>query len=252
MSYQYETLPEDYNRAYESVIAAIEDLKEELRICDSDFIEEMKKDNFDSLSIEGNQMSRKEVTYFSENDVTIRGKSIRDHLQVRNYSHMLGLLKELVSNPDVDINPDTIKTIHHIVTLGELKESECGQYRNEAVHIRYTAYIPPMEWEIGSAVEELCQKLYLPLNEQTMFERICEFKRNFERIHPFVDGNGRTGRILMNLLFLQNGYGYLSFPVEERDLYFSSLDNNTFHLYAADKMRDVLENIRENVRERGE
>jgi len=245
MSYQYEHLQGLYEPAYENISNQIEDLRDELNITNLPLISTIQDDTYDNVSIEGNQMNRKEVTYLLENDVTIRGKSIRDHLQAKNCYSSLDVLKTMVMQHNIKITPDVIQTIHYFVTLGELKQNECGQYRQEPVHIKYTDYIPPHEWEIEGYVKELCSKLYEPLNCISMFERICEFKRNFERIHPFIDGNGRTGRVLMNLLFLQHGYSYISIPAEERDQYFESLDNNTFHLFVAQKMLNALQKIKE-------
>lgn len=248
MAYEYEKIEDFLNPEYEQIINQIEDLKDELQLRNTHITEIIEKDTYDNVSIEGNQMTRIEVTKLLTDDVTIRGKNIRDHLQAKNYDYMLDILKQFIMEPCVKITPDVIKTIHNMVTQGELPLHESGQYRNEPVSIRFTNYIPPAEWEIEGYMKELCSNLYSPLNGETMFERICEFKRNFERIHPFIDGNGRTGRLLMNILFLQHGYGYVYCLAEEREEYFTSLDNNTFHKYAAKRMLMSLQSIK-NKRE---
>jgi len=246
MSYAYEKIEYVYDKEYEDVLNKIEDLREELSLTTNNFEEIVSKDTYDNVAIEGNQISYFDVTKLLSNDVTIRGKSIRDHLQIKNHDNALDILKNFVLDSELKITPDFIKKIHFYITKGELCFNECGFFRTEPVSIRYTTYIPPMEWEIDYLMEELCDYLYAPLQNETHFERICEFKRNFERIHPFVDGNGRTGRLLMNLLFLQRGYGYVSIPAEERDKYFVSLDDNTFHKFLSDKMLHSLEKIKYN------
>lgn len=245
MAYEYEKIDYSYDPEYEKIINQIEELREELQLKRIPVQDIIKKDTYDNVAIEGNQMSRIEVIKMLTNDITIRGKNIRDHLQAKNYDNLLDILKQFVIDPDIKITPDVIKTIHHMVTNGELSIHESGQYRNEPISIRFTNYIPPAEWEIKEDIEELCEKLYQTLNGDTMFERICEFKRNFERVHPFIDGNGRTGRLLMNILFLQYGYAYVHFPAEEREKYFLSLDDNTFHKYTAEKMLSSLQNIKD-------
>ncbi|MBR1744176.1 MAG: Fic family protein [Lachnospiraceae bacterium] len=72
-----------------------------------------------------------------------------------------------------------------------------------------------------------------------------DLKRNFERIHLFFDGNGRTGRILSNILFLQSGYGYVTIPPEYRVEYFDSIEYNTPHEFFADRMIHSMEYIDE-------
>ena len=251
MAYEYEKIEYFYDKEYEDILEQIEELREELALTPVDFDEIVIKDTYDNVSIEGNQISYFDVTKILTNDVTIRGNSLKDHLQVKNHNDTLNILKNFVLDTDLKITPSFIKQIHFYITNGELSAKECGSYRQEPVSIRFTNYIPPMEWELDFFVKELCDILYSPLEEESDFERICEFKRNFERIHPFVDGNGRTGRLLMNLLFLQKRYGYVSIPSEERDLYFNSLDDNTFHKFAAKKMLLSLEKIKDD-REREE
>lgn len=103
-----------------------------------------------------------------------------------------------------------------------------------------TDYIPPIETFVPEYMKELCDMYAKPLEFSTQFERICEFKRNFERIHPFADGNGRTGRFMMNLLLMQNGYLPITIKEDERAEYFESIENNTFCEFAAKKEVEAL------------
>lgn len=192
-----------------------------------------------------------QITFVLENKITIRGKSLKEHLQVINYDSALGVLKETIQNKNFVLTEDNIRQIHQIVTTGELNMQESGQYRQEPVHIRYTNYIPPSEMDVPNYMKELCDMYNRPLDGDTQFERICEFKLNFERVHPFIDGNGRTGRLLMNMLFLQEGYGFIIFPTEERDLYFDSLDDCSFVQYTEPKMKEAMEKYLDKEREDG-
>ena len=123
-----------------------------------------------------------------------------------------------------------------MVTKNELPRNESGVLRNDVVHIRTTDYIPPIPEDIPELIDELINKYNTNDNSKTQFEKICQFKCNFERIHPFFDGNGRTGRLLANILFIKNGYPYITVPTAERDLYFKSIENNTLNEYFAQKM----------------
>lgn len=210
---------------------------------------EMKMDIFHSTKIEGNSMNMFEMTNFLSNEVTIRGKSFRDHLQAINYESSLKEIVKILNKGQFTLTEDTIKEMHYLVTCGELSLKESGQFRQEPVHIRFTDHIPPMETEVPELIRQLCDEYNRPLGLDTRFERICEFKLNFEKIHPFIDGNGRTGRLLMNMLLLQEGYNYFSVPAHERDLYFESLETNSFADFASKK---AVELTKEYLKERGE
>lgn len=246
--YEYEKTPVICTKEYTDTINSIEELRERLKINETRLFSLMDSDLYDSIRIEGNQLTRDEVTLYLSENVTIRGKSLKDHLQARNYDNMLQILKGMVRKGGiVELSDEMICAIHAIVTEGELPPKECGHFRDDAVHIRYTDYIPPGDHEIPFLIAEFVENYNRePEPGETQFERICEFKRNFERIHPFFDGNGRTGRVLMNVLCLQNGYGYIHFPSEERDLYFRSLDDNTFAQYAAKNMLKSMRTIEKN------
>lgn len=244
IGYQYEPIPDDVNTNYLNKIESIERLKEKLHITENDLQPILIGDVHETTSLEGNQLTAKEVTFYLENDVTIRGESFRDYVQIRNCKDTFEIVKTLLREQKVELSEDFICEIHKLLTQGELPYTESGFYRTDSVHIRYTNYIPPTEDEVPEDMQELIAMYHRPMEYGiTMFEHICEFKRNFERIHPFFDGNGRTGRVIMNILFLQNGYGYISIPAEERDLYFNALENNTLHEYLVDKMLNVMQDI---------
>lgn len=248
--YSYEHISGS-NSKYENIISSIEDLKDELNIQDSDLDSLMLDDIADQVIIEGNQLAKKEVTYFLLKDVTIRGEKFRDFIQTKNEEFSGRILREEVKKQKFVPTPEAILFLHRIITSGELPEKECGHFREESVHIRYTSYLPPMPEDVPKLMEELTEEYQKPLRSlETRFERICEWKRNFERIHPFIDGNGRVGRLVMNLLFLQNGYGYLHIPAEERDLYFSAIESNTLHEFFAPRMLRTMEIIQGMQRER--
>lgn len=245
MSYQYEEIQDKYNIDYLTNLDEIEKLRERLKITESQISPLLQEDRYNSIAIEGNQLKREEVTYLLETGLSIRGTNIKDHLQAKNYAHALDVLKECVMKKDIEVTPEFIKWVHQMITEGELPTRDCGNFRNEPVHIRTTNYIPPMEFEVPDDIDELCAMYYRPLDGDEIFERITEFKRNFERIHPFVDGNGRTGRFLMNLLFLQNGYGFVTIPPSERDIYFNAIEDNTLNIYLSKKMLESMRQIEE-------
>lgn len=244
--YEYEEIEITNREEYEAIYEMIELLRDELQISEAEYMAIAKRDIYDTTALEGNQLTRMEVTKLLEDDVTIRGKSTRDHLQVKNMQNVLPLLKKLVMDKTIDIDIDTICMLHHIVTKGELPDEECGRFRKDYVTILTTTYIPSPPEDIMENMNELLHnyKRHNAYELQSPFERICEFHRNFERIHPFADGNGRTGRLVMNIELLRNGYCYLSIPKEERNLYFDAIEKNTLCEYLAQKELTALENMK--------
>lgn len=250
--YIYEKIPYNLPKEYEDCLEKIETLKDDLCINDR-YISERETDELDiwmeddinhQVRLEGNSLTKKEITYFLSEDITIRGKRFRDFVQVKNATLASSIIRKQLKNNDFTLTENIILFLHKTITEGELPEEESGCYRTEPVHIRYTNYIPPIPEDVPAIMKKLVSEFNEPLAAtETMFERICEWKRNFERIHPFMDGNGRTGRLIMNLLFLQNGYGYIKIPTEERDLYFKSLEDNTLHQFLAPKMLNVMKYI---------
>lgn len=207
---------------------------------------DMIKEVYNNVKIEGNSLSKIDITQYLQNDVTVRSKPLRDYLQVKNCVTALESLKTIVMDQGLPLTKELITNIHGILTEGELTPEESGHYRKEDVSIRTTNHIPPVAESIEKHMQDAIDKYNNKEHtDATQFERICEFKRNFERIHPFIDGNGRTGRLVANVLFLQNGYPYVSFPFEERENYFNALENNTLCDFLADRMIESIEEIKE-------
>lgn len=237
MSYEYQENVIINQKEFEKKIEYIENHKFYKKNDIKYFSKDLKKDIIESVKIEGNQLSKEEIEDFIKTGITVRGKRFEDYVQIHNYEYALNMIKDMILNPEDIITEDFVKSIHYILTSNELSYQESADYRTEPVSIRYTNYIPPSEDKIKQLMKELIEKYNSPLKEtETKFERICEFKQNFERVHPFIDGNGRTGRFLMNYMFLQNGYPCISIPLEERDIYFEKLESCNFAEYAADKM----------------
>jgi Fic family protein len=188
--YEYEYIT-DNSKEYLDKIYQIEDLKEELKnaLNCSGIIE---NDIYETNKLEGNQLTREETDDFLLNDITIRGKSFRDYAQISNFTCVLDAAKNWVYNQEnAELSIDMILIMHHMIIANELSQNESGIFRDNAVHIRTTSYIPPDATFVSDYMQELVDKYNQTIEStKTSFEKICEFKRNFERIHPFFDGNG--------------------------------------------------------------
>jgi len=215
----------------------------------------MDMDIHNSTALEGNSLTRAEVSVFLENGITVHGKSFKDFVEVNNYNETLKWLKKNIHNKELRLSIMLCKKIHNMITQGTLykKDSDTnysGKFRDDYVFLSTTTYIPP-DWEnIESLLEVEIDNYYDRLEcGYDVFESACIFHRAFERIHPFFDGNGRTGRILLNMLLIQDGYPYLTISLEQRADYFDALENNKFYNFAKEVMKDNYEHFLEKEKD---
>ena len=175
---------------------------------------------YNSNGIEGNTLTLRETQVVLEG-ITIGGKSIKEHLEVINHDKAILYLKDLVNN-DRPITEWNIRNIHQIV-LKNIDDENAGRYRRENVIIKGAIHIPP-DYLI---VPELMEKLILNYESWNNFHPIIKaslLHGELVKIHPFVDGNGRTSRLIMNLDLMNHGYNPVIIKKEDRLEYYNALD----------------------------
>jgi len=180
---------------------------------------------YNSNQIEGNTLTLQETNLVVNEGITIDGKSMREHLEAINHSDAIAFVKELV-NKDTAITERIILQLHNLVLRG-IDKNYAGSYRNVQVMITGSANIPPAPYLIRKQMEEMMfwydehrLVLHPVLLAAEMHERLVS-------IHPFIDGNGRTSRLLMNLILLQNGYAIADIKgaVKNRMAYYDALES---------------------------
>lgn len=175
---------------------------------------------YNSNGIEGNTLTLRETQVVLEG-ITVGGKSIKEHLEAINHEKAILYLNDLVkeSNPITEWN---IKSIHQLV-LKDIDDENAGRYRRENVTIKGAIHIPPDYLK----VPELMEKLILSNENWKEFHPIIQaalLHGELVKIHPFVDGNGRTSRLLMNLDLMNHGYNPVVIKKEDRLEYYEALD----------------------------
>ena len=175
---------------------------------------------YNSNGIEGNTLTLRETQVVLEG-ITVGGKSIKEHLEAINHEKAILYLDESVK----DENPITewnIKNIHQLI-LKDIDNENAGRYRKENVTIKGTIHIPPDYLKIP----ELIEKLILTYNTWSGYHPIIRaslLHGELVKIHPFIDGNGRTSRLLMNLDLMNSGYNPVIIKKESRLKYYEALD----------------------------
>ena len=175
---------------------------------------------YNSNGIEGNTLTLRETQVVLEG-ITVGGKSIKEHLEVINHEQAILFLDELVKDRN-SINEWNIKSIHNLI-LKDIDNSNAGRYRIENVTIKGAAHIPPDYIK----VPELMEKLILNYNTWNNYHPIikaCLLHGELVKIHPFIDGNGRTSRLIMNLDLMNSGYNPVIIKKEDRLKYYEALD----------------------------
>ncbi len=175
---------------------------------------------YNSNGIEGNTLTLKETQVVLEG-ITIGGKTVKEHLEAINHEHAIKYLNELVTNKKV-ITEWNIKNIHELV-LKEIDNANAGKYRSENVTIKGTTHIPPDYLIVPELMEKLIEnfeswKEYHPVVQAALLHG------ELVKIHPFVDGNGRTSRLVMNLVLMNSGYLPIVIKKESRLKYYEALD----------------------------
>lgn len=175
---------------------------------------------YNSNGIEGNTLTLRETQVVLEG-ITVGGKSIKEHLEAINHEkailYLNGLVKE--DNPITEWN---IKGIHQLV-LKNIDNENAGRYRRENVTIKGVTHVPPDYLK----VPELMEKFVLSCKAWDNFHPIIQsvlVHGELVKIHPFVDGNGRTSRLLMNLDLMNQGYNPVIVKKENRLEYYEALD----------------------------
>lgn len=180
---------------------------------------------YSSNAIEGNTLSRIETAEVLERGITavIKGKPLKDQLEALNHSKALVFIKTLASTLKSHqyIKEENIKEIHKIILTG-INDEWAGRYRQTEVFIRGFNLDLPQPNKVPSMMAEFAQWLQGIQEHAVRVSTDAHFK--FVTIHPFVDGNGRTARLLMNLILLIHGYPMAIIRNEERTQYLEALN----------------------------
>lgn len=159
---------------------------------------------YNSNAIEGSTLTLQETRLILETGLTIGGKSLREHFEVINHREAIAYVENLVSE-QTEITPHQVRQIHKLV-LSQIDDESAGQYRQTPVRIAGAKHIPPEAWKLPQEMDDWGTWLVDTLATQHPVEVSALAHHRLVMIHTFVDGNGRTARLLMNLILMSQGY----------------------------------------------
>jgi Fic family protein/DNA-binding XRE family transcriptional regulator len=203
---------------------------------------------FESNRIEGNTLTLRETDLVINEGLTVSGKSMREHLEAINHQEAIGYIKQLMQR-GFSFNERELLTIHNLILRGIIPE-DAGRYRKVQVMIKGSNHMPPQPYLVPKEMEDYFlwyetqkSKLHPVILAAEMHERLVS-------IHPFIDGNGRTSRLVMNLILLQNDYviANIKGDYDNRMNYYNALETaqtksnkEDFLLFIAQTEKESLE-----------
>lgn len=174
-----------------------------------------------SNAIEGNTLTLSETKVVLEG-ITVGGKTLKEHLETINHRDAILYLEELIREKE-DINEWVIKNIHGLILKG-IDPENAGVYRRENVLISGAQHIPPNHVKVNEQMTELMDWYKMNSANLHPVETAAVLHSLFVKIHPFVDGNGRTARMLLNMVLMRSGYVPIVIKKEQRARYYAALD----------------------------
>ncbi|HQE33477.1 MAG TPA: Fic family protein [Flavobacterium alvei] len=159
---------------------------------------------FESNRIEGNTMTLRETDLVVNEGLTISGKSMREHLEVINHQEAIAYIKHLMDK-NTPLKEREVLSIHNLILRG-INPEDAGRYRQVQVMIKGSSFMPPQPFLVAKEMEDFF--IWYETHKNTLHPIVlaAELHERLVTIHPFIDGNGRTSRLVMNLILLQNGY----------------------------------------------
>ncbi len=178
---------------------------------------------YTSNALEGNTLTRLETAMVVEKGITVGGKTLHEHLEATNHARALDFVHKLVAQQPSAITRQDILAVHEII-LKSIDDENAGRYRTVPVRITGAAVILPNPRKVPDLMDEFHAWLTsAPALHPVAFAAQAHYR--LVTIHPFVDGNGRTARLLMNLLLLMQGYPPAIIRPRDRMAYISALES---------------------------
>lgn len=171
---------------------------------------------YNSNAIEGNTLTLQETALVLQEGITIAQKPLKEHLEAIGHKEAFNYILELVQK-DTPLCQRTIKEVHSLVLMDRPQDK--GTYRRIPVTIQGAVKMPPEPHLVPLLMEQLL-KDYRQDHGMHLIEKVALFHLKFEGIHPFVDGNGRTGRLLLNFELMKGGYPPINIKFQDRKKYY--------------------------------
>jgi Fic family protein len=214
---------------------------------------------YNSTAIEGNTLSYQETRLVLLDGITIGGKSVREHLELINHWEAIDYIEELSHKKIAELRRTDILNIHSLI-LKSIDSKNAGRYREVPVYVLLSdgtkqSFCDPLL--ITDEMDVFFNWLFSNKDEHPLIIA-AEAHTRFVSIHPFIDGNGRTARLILNLILLQNGYVPAIIKNKDRAQYLDAIElwqsagnkDDFFNIilnYEKESLETYLETIKKNI-----
>lgn len=194
---------------------------------------------YTSNAIEGNTLSRSETALVVEKGLTVAGKTLQEHLEAINHAKALAWIQTLAGKTRKDITEHHLLDLHRLI-LQKIDDENAGKYRAVRVRIAGTTVVLPNPAKVPQLMENFVLWLH---NKTTAHSLQTAADAHFKlvSIHPFTDGNGRTARLLQNLLLMQEGYPPALIRKEDRKKYIDAIEKGQLQGQMSDYYQVIYE-----------
>ena len=192
---------------------------------------------YDSNAIEGNTLTLRETALILQEGLTIAEKPIKDHLEAIGYRDAFEYIVTL-ADVGTPLSERIIKEIHSLVLMNDRQNR--GVYRGVPVTILGALHTPPQPYLVPVQMEQLLADYEGMKNQLHIVEAVAEFHLRFEGIHPFIDGNGRTGRLILNLELIKAGLLPVNIKFADRRKYYDAFDAYHGKEHSVDVLADLV------------
>ncbi|MCD8195093.1 MAG: Fic family protein [Coprobacillus sp.] len=220
--------PKPFDHRFKSNMSPIETLEEKKKTLESlpklnEGEKEALKEEFalyfthESTTIEGNTLTLQE-TRLVLNGLTVN-KPLKDHLEVTSHKEAFDFVCEMAKK-NTPLTDSVIRQIHSLVL--SFDRDNAGRYRSVPVYVSGASFTPVQPYLISKKIEELLDNY--KKSKESLLTKLARFHIEFERIHPFIDGNGRMGRLILNLELMKEGYPPINIKANNKKDYYDAFD----------------------------
>lgn len=196
----------------------------------------MIENTYNSNAIEGNTLTLRETALILQEGITIAEKPVREHLEAIGHKDAFEYVITLADS-NSPLTERIIKEIHSLVLMNDATNR--GIYRNVPVTIMGAAHTPPQPYLVPVQMEALIADYDEMKQGKHIIEAIAEFHLRFEGVHPFIDGNGRTGRLVLSLELIKAGLLPVDIKFTDRRKYYDCFDD----YYSSARISDMLSGL---------
>lgn len=197
----------------------------------------MIENTYHSNAIEGNTLTLRETALILQEGITIAEKPIKDHLDLIGYKDAFEYIMD-IANKNTQLTERVIKNIHTLVLMNDA--SNRGVYRRLPVTIVGALHTPPQPYLVPSQLEQLLIDYEELKQSGHIVEAISIFHLRFEGIHPFIDGNGRTGRLILNLELIKSGLLPVNIKFGDRKEYYTCFDDYYSDNHSSERLTRLI------------